>query len=299
VLDVFDVPVIVAPPIDLTVATSVYEAGRFLIEGTRPVQSGVGFGAVDPRRAVWLRGRALFANGSAAPGAQVSVVGATELGSTRTRLDGRYDLLVNGGGKVTLRLERAGYFTIDRSVDTVWQETYSFADVVLSSPELGTSVDLTSTGPGAKLATGRVVQDERGTRRTTLIFPPGVTAYPGGSAQPLDAVTVSSTELSAELGPGALTAPLPPTTGYGFMAELGAAESTDLVFSSPVYVYVDNFLSISTGKSVPAGFYDRSSTRWIPSDDGRVVSVLGTDALGHAELDTDGDGTADEGARSA
>ncbi|MBI2375580.1 MAG: tandem-95 repeat protein, partial [Deltaproteobacteria bacterium] len=292
VLEVFDVPVLVAPPIDLTVATSVYEANKFLIEGPAPVQAGVAPGAIDPRRAVWLRGRALLPDGSAAPGAQVSVVGAPELGSTRTRLDGFYDLLVNGGSWVTVRVERGGSFPVDRAIDTVWQETYSFPEVVLSSPRPGTGLDLTL--PGAKVALGQVVEDERGARRAAVLFPPGVAAYSGGV--PIDELTVSITELSAgSAGPSALTAPLPPTTGYGFVAELIAAESTELVFSSPVSVYLENFLNIPAGKSVPSGSYDRGSARWVAGHDGRAITLLGVDAPGRAELDTDGDGTSDEG----
>ncbi|MBI2377015.1 MAG: hypothetical protein HYV07_23645, partial [Deltaproteobacteria bacterium] len=292
VLEVFDVPVLVAPPIDLTVATSVYEANKFQIEGPAPVQTGVAPGAVDPRRAVWLRGRAFLPDGSAAPGAQVSVVGSPELGSTRTRLDGFYDLLVNGGSLVTVRVERGGSFPVDRAIDTVLQETYSFPEVVLSSPSPGTALDLTL--PGAKVALGPFVEDERGARRAAVLFPPGVAAYSAGA--PIDELTVSITELSAgSAGPSALTAPLPPTTGYGFVAELIAAESNELVFSSPVHVYLENFLNIPAGKSVPSGSYDRGSARWVPGHDGRAITFLGVDALGRAELDTDGDGGSDQG----
>ncbi|MBK7473293.1 MAG: hypothetical protein IPI73_24325 [Betaproteobacteria bacterium] len=65
-----------------------------------------------------------------------------------------------------------------------------------------------------------------------------------------------------------------------------------LQLGSPVYSYLENFLGFPTGVHVPSGYYDRKTGFWVPSDDGRVVKILGI-AGGMADLDTDGDNVAD------
>ena len=57
-------------------------------------------------------------------------------------------------------------------------------------------------------------------------------------------------------------------------------------------VYVDNFLAFPVGSAVPAGYYDRARGLWAASANGRVIRIVGT-MQGLAEIDTDGDGTAD------
>ncbi|MBE7445586.1 MAG: hypothetical protein HS132_10185 [Planctomycetia bacterium] len=44
--------------------------------------------------------------------------------------------------------------------------------------------------------------------------------------------------------------------------------------------------------AVPAGYYDRGKGQWIPSDNGRIIEILSITS-GLAEIDTDGDGVAD------
>ena len=57
-------------------------------------------------------------------------------------------------------------------------------------------------------------------------------------------------------------------------------------------LYIPNFLDFPVGIVVPVGFYDRGKAQWVPGDSGRVVQVVSV-ANGVAEIDTDGDGTAD------
>lgn len=47
------------------------------------------------------------------------------------------------------------------------------------------------------------------------------------------------------------------------------------------------------GETVPAGYYDRQQATWIASDSGRIIKIIGA-TNGRAELDLDGDGTADD-----
>ncbi|MGQ0594444.1 MAG: NHL domain-containing protein, partial [Gammaproteobacteria bacterium] len=50
---------------------------------------------------------------------------------------------------------------------------------------------------------------------------------------------------------------------------------------------------------MPAGWYDRDKSAWIPSDNGRIIQVLGVDAEGLADLDTEGSGRAADATRLA
>jgi hypothetical protein len=183
-------PVLVAPPIDLTVATSVYEANRFLLEGSNPIQTALS-GAVNPRRALLLRGRALLADETPVVGALVSVPGQPDVGTTLTRLDGSFDLLVNGGGIVSVRLEKSGLISVDRSVDSVWQETYVFSDLVMTSPSPGVSIDFTAPGP--KLIPSANVSG----RRTTLFFGSNAAAFSASDASVLTTIRAHVSEFES------------------------------------------------------------------------------------------------------
>ena len=97
-----------------------------------------------------------------------------------------------------------------------------------------------------------------------------------------------------------MPAPLPPTSGYTYCVELGADEAQikvngkDVIFDQPVVFYVENFLNFPVGMDVPVGYYDRDKGQWMPSDNGRIIKIMSiTD--GKAEIDTDGDDTADNG----
>jgi hypothetical protein len=94
-----------------------------------------------------------------------------------------------------------------------------------------------------------------------------------------------------------MPAALPPTSGYTYAVELSALEAramgaVEVRFSEPVIFYVENFLNFPVGELVPAGYYDRIAAAWVPSDNGHVINLVGEDQ-GLAEVDTDGDGSAD------
>ena len=84
--------------------------------------------------------------------------------------------------------------------------------------------------------------------------------------------------------------------GYTYALELSADEATvkkdgkDVLFDRPVPFYVDNFLNFPVGGAVPVGYYDNAKGSWIPSDNGRVIQILGVNS-GLAQLDVTGGGT--------
>ena len=145
--------------------------------------------------------------------------------------------------------------------------------------------------------------DADGTRRATVMFAAGTHAemtLKDGSKQPLDQLDVRATEYTVgDTGRAAMPGALPPASGYTYAVELSVdqaveAGATDVRFDKPVVTYVDNFLDFPVGGVVPIGYYDREHGRWVASENGRVVKIVG-ETNGRADVDIDGDGTADDG----
>jgi len=297
-------PSTVAPPLNRTVATTMSDATAFLYSGTTPIQTGVAPGTIQSLRVAVLRGTVRTRDGFPLPAVTITVLGHPEFGQTVTRPDGRFDLAVNGGGPLTLRYTKSGFLDAQRQVSTVWQGNAFAPDVVLIPVDpLVTAVDLTV--PTGQVARGSVVSDTDGARQATVLFPPGTTAVmnvPGGGTQPLTTLHVRATEYTVgPTGPQAMPAELPPTSGYTYAVGLTVDEAVaggvkvagkDVVFNQPVFFYLDNFLGFPTGTAVPTGYYDGDHARWVASPNGRVVKLLAVTG-GLAEVDTDGDGAAD------
>ncbi len=229
------------------------------------------------------------------------------MGQTLSRVDGKYDLAVNGGGVLTLDLEKDGYLRSQRTLPNVpWQDYLPVEDVVLVEQDSNvTTIDLSSFLEPVQAARGSVVSDADGARQATILIPQGVTAQvynEDGSTRPVTQLTLRLTEYTVgENGPQKMPAPLPPTSAYTYAVELAAEEASvkiagkDVLFNQPVPFYIENFLNMPIGIQVPVGYYDRDKAAWIPADDGRVIKILSV-STELAELDTDGDGAADNGA---
>ena len=174
------------------------DATEFLYSGANAIQTGVNAGTIKPQRAAVLRGHVSNRQGGPIAGVRVSVVDHTELGHTDTQADGGFDLAVNGGGPLTLRFERTGYIDAQRLVEeTPWEDYAPVDDVVLVPYEDHSSVvDLTSDAAN-QIARSDTVTDSEGSRSSTLLFDAGTSAtmeLPNGSTQPLQNLTVRSTE---------------------------------------------------------------------------------------------------------
>jgi len=109
-----------APPLSSTLPTDFPSQVSFLYQGSDAPQIDVTAGALSPRRLAVVRGRALKPDGSPLRGVEVTIAGAPELGRTLTRDDGAFDIAVNGGGTVTVRLQADGYLRVDRSPSPRW-----------------------------------------------------------------------------------------------------------------------------------------------------------------------------------
>ncbi|MBI4951795.1 MAG: hypothetical protein HY908_07155, partial [Myxococcales bacterium] len=291
--DVTHTPV---PELDGSVATSAFEAGKFLylgVDGSPPVQDLADPTVIDPLRATVITGHVTDASGTALAGVRVSARIAGQpaetpgFGSTLTDPSGRFLIVANGGGPVTLGFEKAQYLTAERRVAARANDYTIAPDVVLTLPD---PVLPTVVVPAASLevVVGRVVSDAAGVRQPVIVLPAGTAAYVNG--MPLSTLSLRMTEYTAgDLGPALMPAELPPTSQYTYALEISAEEAGDapVVFSAPVLVYVDNFLGLPVGTDVPVGFYDPALAGWVPAPDGRVVRVVA------GGLDLDGGGSAD------
>jgi hypothetical protein len=243
-----------------------------------------------------LRGKILNRDGSALPGATVTVLNHPEFGSTKSRADGMFDIVVNGGGAITLSYKKSGYLTVQRQVMAPWQDwaVLEYAVMIGLDPQV-TPVNLSA--PTLQVARGTVVTDESGPRQATMLFPAGTTAVKvnqNGTTEPLTTMNVRATEYTVgPKGPQSMPGALPPTSGYTYAVELSADEALEaktVNFSKPMSFYVDNFLNFPVGGIVPVGYYDRDRGVWVPSENGKIVKILAP--VGDlADLDTDGSGT--------
>lgn len=296
--------------LDPTIATTVYQAAGFLITA-----QGAVTGSIDPNRVAILSGRVLAAGagptgsaisllqpalGPGLRGAKVSILGHPEWGSTTVGQDGRYALVVNGGGYLTVVAEAAARPTVMRTLAVDWQAWQKVADIVMTpyDPHL-TRIDFSSP---VQVARGSVVTDADGSRQATLLFFQGTTAtmqLPDGTRQGLGSLGVRATEFTVGAnGPAAMPGDLPPNSGYTYAAEFSVDEAveagaTTVEFSQPVVAYLENFLHFPVGQSAPVGSFSRVNGVWQPSPNGRVVKIVSVSA-GLADLDLTGDSVADD-----
>ncbi|MBI5516947.1 MAG: hypothetical protein HY909_24405 [Deltaproteobacteria bacterium] len=300
--DVEDVPpgTLRPNPIERSVGTTLTDAVGFLYQGPGALQRGVTPGALDPRRIAALRGEIRERDGAPAPGVTVTVEGHPELGSTVTRMDGVFDLAVQGGQTLTVNLAREGRLPVQRTVTVAPQDWLYVPDTVLTAPDSRAS----RWNPAAstpQVLQGSAVTDPRGTRQATLIVPVGVRATvrtPGGASAPLGDATVRLTEFSAGGDPAAWPAePLPGgSTTYGVELSFDEPSRTPgatVRLEPGAALYVNDFVGLPIGTRVPVGRWDRGARRWHPETPGIVLRVVDTPD-GVASLDLTGDGRAED-----
>src|SRR2546427_8540928 len=96
-------PQLIAPPLDTTVSTTIGSATAFLYTGPNAIQTGVTPGTISATRAAVVRGLVRDRASQPLPGVKISVLKHPEYGNTWSRADGRYDLAVNGGGRIRVK----------------------------------------------------------------------------------------------------------------------------------------------------------------------------------------------------
>ncbi len=269
----------------------------FLYAGSNAVQFGVAPGTISAERGSVLRGRVRVRDQSPLAGVRVSVLNHPEFGYTYTRSNGFFDLAVNAD-TYTIDYRLRGYCPVQRSCQAPAQDFRALPDVVMIAMDpVATPVDFGPAAP-AQLATSSTQTDGRGTRSASIYFPTGTCAsivLPDGSVVPCQRQTIRVTEFTVGAsGPAAMPGPLPPTTAYTYCAEFSGDEAAavgakTIQFNQRVPVYVDNFLDAPVGAAVPAGEYDRFTSRWIPYTNGIVLKIVGVTG-GIAQIDLHGTG---------
>lgn len=293
----------VAPPLETSVPANVYDASRYLFEGGDPIQRDVLPGVIEPRRSAFVYGYVTDLAEQPVAGVRVHVLDHPELGYTLTRADGRFDMVVNGGGALTLHYTSPGFLESQRRVDARWNER-AFAAPVALLPYDTKVTQLDLRNDPAPVAESSVSTDADGSRSALLIFKPNTRAsmiLADGSRQPLDVMSVRITEHTVgEAGPAAMPGELPPSSAYTYAASLTADEAEAVgarrvEFDQQLSFYVDNFLDFKVGEGVPIGYYSFERGRWEAEPNGVVIKVLGLDQGGQALIDADGDGLPEDG----
>ena len=303
-------PETVAPVLDPSTATSTYASTAFLYDGSNPIQTladgqPLTKGTIEAKRAAVIRGKVLAKDNQPLSGVTITILNHPEFGQALTRTDGQFDLAVNGGGNLIVDYQKPGYLSAQRNIDVPWQD-YSFTpDVVLiPADKQVTTIDLNNTHQEFQVVRGSIQNDQDGKRQATLLVPKGTQAkmvMPDNSTSPLTTLSIRASEFTVGTnGPATMPAELPPTIGYTYALDLNADEAKvagakEVVFEKPIPFYVENFLKFKTGVPVPLGYYDSEKGAWVATDSGQVIKIVAINN-GLADLDTNGDDTADNGA---
>lgn len=220
-----------------------------------------------------------------------------EYGSVRTDATGRFTLPVEGGSTMTVVYKKDGLITSHRQVYVPWNG-YAVTDTLQLLPQDDAATTIAFDGNPQTVVTHRStpVSDTFGTRAATLVLGGDNQAYEvdafGQVVRPLAGITVRATEF---VTPESMPANLPPTSAYTYCAEFSVDGAQRVKFTKPVVAWVDNFLGFQVGEVVPVGYYDRDRGVWIPSDNGKVVLLLDTDADGIVDaLDSNRDSLPDD-----
>ncbi len=297
-----------APPLDRTVATTVWEAAQFLFEGKDPVQKDTSAKAFSRKRIAILRGKVVDKGGEPLAGVRVGIAAHDEWGYTVTRPDGVFDLAVNGGSQLLVQFAKERLLSAERGVKAGWQSYEVVPEVGMIAA--GDSVTKIATDADREqVVEGAVVEDTLGRRQPVVVFLQETTAtakLPDGSKEklselsvrlaqyPLELPSVKTIDEPSRFAPG--TAPHPGSVSWGIEATIDEAEAlgaTTVEFSTPASVLVENFLGLPVGSPIPMGYYERGKGHWQKQEPGRVIEIVGTTG-DEADVDTDGDGEADD-----
>ncbi len=314
-------PSVTPPAVSTTTSTSFGDSVGFIYSGPNPIQTGVTTSYMDGGRPGQISGLVYKADGTVLNNVKVTVPGFSQYGQTLTRSDGRYDLVVNGGTTVTVRLEKSGYLPVERQVDVGWDESAWVDDVVMLPTD--SAVTSVSFGGSAQVAVGSTSSDGDGQRTPLVMIPSSTSAtMSDGKACNVNAdctlanstcnVTKHLCEASLSTGAVRLTeytvgasghermpGPLPPNSAYTYAVELSldeaiAANAKTVNFTNSqglpaaLPLYVNNFLNFPVGAVVPAGYYDRDKHAWVPAANGVVLKIL-TVGSGTVTIDSTGD----------
>ncbi|MFO0616984.1 MAG: RHS repeat-associated core domain-containing protein [Polyangiaceae bacterium] len=291
---------VLAPPNDLTVSTTVFSTLAYLYTGPDRIQFGVAPGTLQVASAAGVFGHVVLDNGDPAMLAEVRVLDHPEFGSTIVDAHGDFRMVVNGGGPLTVYVTYPGYLESQRTVTAPWNDYVHASDMMLVARDpISTPIELNAAE--FQVAQGSVQTDGKGTRRATVLVPPGTNGtmhFADGSSAPLIDMHVRATEFT--VGPNGrrrMPAELPVTTAYTYAVEINADEAVaagarEVTFDQTLSLYVDNYYGFAVGSDIPKGTYDRDRGTWVAEADGVVLEIVSAPG-GIANIDITGDGVAE------
>lgn len=234
------------------------------------MQPGYVDGTIDDALFAVVRGRVID-SGTSAPlgGARVFVQGEPGLGEVRSQADGIFELAVNAGTSVLVSVTLDGHVAVQRAIP-VRPHDFTWAGDIAMTPIDPASAVISMGSTGAQVLRASVVEDQDGARRATVVFPSRLSATvhaADGTMRSPSQLTFHATEVTVgPNGPNAMPGLLPSTTSYTYAVEVSADEvdmqSESIELSSPVSLFVDNFLSFPVGTIAPLGTYDRRNGTW-------------------------------------
>ncbi|MCU1349198.1 MAG: wapA, partial [Acidobacteria bacterium] len=289
--------------------TSVFaDVTRFLYVGANATQrmsdgSPIVSGVIRSDRAAVVRGRVLDGS-SPLGGAVVSIRNHPEYGRTFTRATGDFDLAVNGGETIVVRVEAANHPISYREAVVRDHDYAALSDIALVPYAAPRAVDLRDVTQYHAVQSD-VVGSGAAARRIAVLFPPGARVRMQLSTGNIDLAqpNIRITEFTKGDGDGpAMPATLPASSAYTFAADFYVEPPAALTEkpSSITFVdasgaaialptYIDNFLGFPVGETAPLGGYDDDAAYWRASPSGKVIRILSV-TNGVASIDTVGDG---------
>jgi RHS repeat-associated protein len=272
-----------APPVPIGAQLPFFESVEHLLDAYQDAPTP---SAIDPARVVRLYGEVRAINGAPIGGVRVAVLEQEEqLGHVFTRADGRWDYVANGGRTLHVRFNEDGHPEVQRTITPGVRE-HVYVRPVVMTPYDTANTSVTFGSSSVQVHHASTVTDVDGTRHAMLLIPAGVTATADGT--PVSTAVVRATEYTVGArGPAAMPGTMPPQIAYTYASEFSlhanasAPAASFVQFSSPVFLYLENFLSNESGERfppgsrVPTGFYDRVTGRWVATNDGVVLRILG------------------------
>ncbi|XP_078481639.1 teneurin-3 isoform X2 [Ciona intestinalis] len=124
--------------------TASFHQRTFFLVNRNGVQINADGSRFDPKRTSVIRGKVITADGSPLIGVQVKVEHNLFYGITKTRANGWYDILVNGGGSLTLNFQRTSFVPSSATVFVPWNDFVVMPTVTMRTPSQPSSSDITS-----------------------------------------------------------------------------------------------------------------------------------------------------------
>ncbi|XP_014290946.3 teneurin-a isoform X3 [Halyomorpha halys] len=142
-----------------SVTASFYQRVKFLVE-ENSVQSYAHMDEYSERRVSVMRGQVLSPQGLGIVGIRVSVDRDSRFGFTLTRAGGWFDVLVNGGGAVTLQFQRSPFQPMTRTVFVPWNQIVVLAPIFMQlSDETAEQFRENQPPPALALGLGSLVHN--------------------------------------------------------------------------------------------------------------------------------------------